>query len=156
MNQARSVGLSKESLDNFMWRKKDSSAFKFNVAPSRIDGQGLFALTGLPSRRKIGELTGERITRAAARRRANRRERVAIVELYDGTAIDAERGGNEFAFINHACRPNLYMRILGAHVEFYTLRRIAAGEELTCNYGETHHDGQRRCGCRSDNCRGFI
>lgn len=139
-----------------MERKKDSGASRFSVAPSRIDGNGLFAEASLPARRKIGELTGERISRAAARRRARTRERVAIVELYDGTAIDAARDGNEFAFINHACRPNLYMRILGAHVEFYTLRRIAAGEELTCNYGETHHAGQRKCGCRSDNCRGFI
>lgn len=163
-NQERRTGRTKESLEKFMQRKRDASASKFNakfsakfsVGPSEIDGQGLFAGTSLPARRKIGELTGERISRAAARRRAQRRERVAIVELYDGTAIDAERGGNEFTFINHACRPNLYMRIFGAHVEFYTLRRIAAGEELTCNYGETHHDGQRKCGCRSDNCRGFI
>jgi SET domain-containing protein len=139
-----------------MQRKRDLGELKFSVAPSTIDGSGLFALTRLPARRKIGELTGERISRAAARRRARKRERVAIVELNDGTAIDAAREGNEFAFVNHACRPNLYMRIMGAHVEFYTLRRIAAGEELTCNYGETHHDGQRKCGCRSDNCRGFI
>lgn len=139
----------------FMLRKIKPSELKFIVAPSEIDGSGLFTKTRLPARRKIGELTGERISRAAARRRARKRERVAIVELNDGTAIDAAHG-NEFAFVNHACQPNLYMRILGAHVEFYTLRRIAPGEELTCNYGETHHDGSRQCGCRSDNCRGFI
>lgn len=134
-------------------RKIDATAFV--VAPSRIDGRGLFTGTSLPARRKIGELAGERISRAAARRRARTRERVAIVELNDGTAIDAANG-NEFSFVNHACRPNLYMRIFGAHVEFYTLRRIRAGEELTCNYGETHHNGKRACGCGSDNCRGFI
>jgi SET domain-containing protein len=128
---------------------------RFVVAPSPIDGSGLFTATSLPARRKIGELTGERITRRAARRRANKRERVAIVELNDGTAIDGARG-NEFAFVNHACQPNLYMRLSGARVEFYTLRRIAAGEELTCNYGETHHEGLRQCGCQSENCRGFI
>jgi SET domain-containing protein len=135
--------------------KRKNGVAKYRVGPSTIDGTGLFAAHSLPARRKIGELAGERISRAAARRRARTRERVAIVELYDGTAIDAAQG-NEFSFINHACRPNLYMRIFNAHVEFYTLRRIAAGEELTCDYGLTHHDGKLRCGCRSDNCRGFI
>jgi uncharacterized protein len=135
--------------------KRDLSETRFIVAPSRIDGRGLFALKALPARRKIGELEGERISRAAARRRARTRERVAIVELNDGTAIDAANG-NEFSYINHACHPNLYMRVIGAHVEFYTLRSIRAGEELTCNYGETHHAGQRPCNCRSDNCCGFI
>ena len=138
-----------------MSKQRNSNELNFIVAPSAIDGSGLFTRRALPARRKIGELTGERISRMAARRRARKRERVAIVELNDGTAIDASQG-NCFAFVNHACHPNLYMRIIGAHVEFYTLRRVAAGEELTCNYGETHHDGQRRCNCRSDNCRGFI
>lgn len=138
-----------------MPKKKRQPQFRFRIAASRIEGRGLFAATALPPRRKIGELTGERISKAAARRRARLRERVAIVELNDGTAIDALHG-NEFSFVNHACRPNLYIRIFGAHVEFYTLRTVAAGEELTCDYGETHHDGRRRCGCQSDNCRGFI
>jgi SET domain-containing protein len=135
--------------------KRELSETRFIVARSRIDGRGLFALKALPARRKIGELEGERISRAAARRRARTRERVAIVELNDGTAIDAANG-NQFSYINHACHPNLYMRIIGAHVEFYTLRAIRAGEELTCNYGETHHAGKRPCNCRSDNCCGFI
>lgn len=138
-----------------MPKKRDSSEWKFKVGPSTIDGSGLFTDTALPARRKIGELTGERISLRAARRRAHQRERVAIVELNDGTAIDGARG-NEFAYVNHACQPNLYMRLNGARVEFYTLRLIKAGEELTCNYGETHHEGLRRCGCRSENCRGFI
>lgn len=138
-----------------MSKKSIRSELKFVTAPSEIDGSGLFAVTELPARRKIGEMTGERISKALARRRARTRERVAIVELGDGTAIDATQG-NEFAFVNHACQPNLYVRITGAHIEFYTLRRIAAGEELTCDYGETHHDGKRKCSCRSAKCRGFI
>jgi hypothetical protein len=27
-------------------------------------------------------------------------------------------------------------------VEFYALRRISPGEEITVNYGETHHEGK--------------
>lgn len=136
-------------------KKNIKGELKVFTALSEIDGTGLFAAVELPARRKIGEMTGERISKALARRRARRRERVAIVELDDGTAIDAAQG-NEFAFVNHACQPNLYVRIIGTHIEFYTLRLIAAGEELTCDYGETHHDGTRRCNCRSAKCREFI
>jgi SET domain-containing protein len=136
-------------------KKNIRSELKVVTALSAIDGTGLFAAVELPARRKLGEMTGERISKRLARRRARTRERVAIVELGDGTAIDAAQG-NEFAFVNHACQPNLYVRITGTHIEFYTLRRIRAGEELTCDYGETHHDGKRKCNCRSAKCRGFI
>ncbi|HNB82625.1 MAG TPA: SET domain-containing protein-lysine N-methyltransferase [Chitinophagaceae bacterium] len=48
------------------------------------------------------------------------------------------------------------MRVLKHHVEFYTLRAIKKGEELLCNYGETHHDRQLPCSCGAPNCRGFL
>jgi SET domain-containing protein len=41
-------------------------------------------------------------------------------------------------------------------VEFYSLRPIKAGEELTCDYGETHHDGRLPCRCGSVRCRGAL
>jgi len=33
---------------------------------------------------------------------------------------------------------------------------IVEGEELTCYYGEAHHEGKRRCTCNSKDCRGFL
>jgi SET domain-containing protein len=125
------------------------------VRPSRIDGLGLYASKRIPARRKIGELTGELISRPEARRRARGRARIAIVELNNTKAIDATHG-NEFRCINHSCGPNVYIRIFGFHVEFYALREIRPGEELTCNYGETHHDGHLPCSCGAPNCRGRI
>jgi SET domain-containing protein len=126
------------------------------VKKSRIDGKGLFTLAPIPVRRKIGELSGERISQREARRRARKAECIVIVELGDGMAIDGLRGGNEFRFINHSCSPNIFMRIYHGHVEFYALRDIHCGEELTRNYGESHHSGQRRCTCGSAKCRGYI
>src|SRR5262245_38876486 len=58
---------------------------------SSIDGRGLFATARIEGRRKLGELTGEVISQAEARRRARRRRRPALAELGDGTAIDATR-----------------------------------------------------------------
>ena len=130
--------------------------FNFKVGRSRIAGRGLFALTELPARRKLGELGGELISEREARRRARGRASVMIVEFGDGTALDASRLGSDFKYVNHSCEPNAYMRLCRGRVEFYSLRRIEAGEELTCNYGETHHDGRLPCRCRSARCKGAL
>jgi uncharacterized protein len=128
----------------------------FEIRSSRIDGRGIFARTRIPARRKIGELAGEYIGLREARRRAARRRRIAIVELPEGGAIDASVRGNEFRYINHSCRPNAYMRIIGRHVEFYALREIRPGEEVTCDYGETQHEGTLACRCGRPGCRSFL
>lgn len=126
------------------------------IRSSGIDGKGLFAKVRLRGRRKIGEFTGELISIREARRRAKNFKRIAIVELNNGKAIDGTREGNEFKFINHSCGPNTFMRRYRNLVEFYALRDIEAGEELTCDYGESHHNGTRPCTCGSARCRGFI
>jgi uncharacterized protein len=127
--------------------------FAFEVKPSPIDGKGLFAKSFIPARKKFGELKGERISHREGRRRAKQTKRIMIVEFDDGTSIDAANGGNEFSYVNHSCSPNSYMRIIGSRVEFYALRDIAKGEEITCNYGESHHHGTLPCGCGSENCK---
>ncbi len=129
---------------------------KLAIARSGIDGKGLFAGTRIGKRKKIGELTGELITLREARRRAKGKRRLALVEMEDGRAIDARRGGNEFRYINHSCSPNSYIRICYGRVEFYTLSTITAGQEITCNYGYNHHEGALRCKCGSPNCKGRL
>lgn len=126
------------------------------IGPSTIDGKGLFARRRLGARRKIGELKGEFVGLREARRRAALLRRIAIVELPEGGAIDASVGGNEFRYINHSCTPNAYMRIRGRRVEFYTLRVIRPGEEITCDYGETQHDGKLPCTCGGERCRRYL
>ena len=128
---------------------------RLEVRLSPIDGRGLFAKFSLPGRRKLGEYAGERISRREARRRVRHQRRVLIVETGDDHAVDGSVDGNVFRYINHSCTPNTYIRIFRGHVEFYTLRPIARGEELTCRYGETHHNGTLRCKC-SINCRSRL
>lgn len=130
--------------------------FDLRVGRSRIQGRGLFALSSLPARRKLGELGGELITEREARRRARGRASVMIVEFGDGTALDASRAGSQFRYVNHSCEPNAYMRLYRGRVEFYSLRAIGAGEEVTCDYGETHHGGRLACRCGSGRCRGRL
>jgi SET domain-containing protein len=125
------------------------------VGPSTITGLGLFAGTRIPARAKIGEFEGEVIGLREARRRAKGRRIVAIVEL-ERHALDATRTGRGFRYINHSCAPNTYIRCTKDRAEFYALTDIAAGTELTADYGETQHDGKLRCRCGAKRCRGAI
>ncbi|MCA0395971.1 MAG: SET domain-containing protein [Bacteroidetes bacterium] len=134
------------------------SRIRFNVknAPSPIDGTGCFTQQSIPARTKIGELAGEIITLREARRRVKQQQRVAMVEFGDGRALDASVQPNALRYINHSCRPNSYMRCCYGRVEFYSLRKIKTGEEITCNYGETHHDGKLPCRCGAPGCKGRL
>ena len=129
--------------------------FPLEVKRSPIDGQGLFARCAIPRRRKIGELTGEMITILEARRRAGNQQRIRVVELDDAMALDGEKG-NEFKYINHSCSPNTFVRVCRGHVEFYALCGIESGEELTCNYERSYHEGSLDCRCQSKNCGGRL
>ncbi len=125
------------------------------VGRSAITGRGLFAGTFIRRRAKIGEFEGEVISIAEARRRAARLRVVAIVEL-DRRALDARGLRSGFRFINHSCAPNTFLRRTATRAEFYALRDIRPGEELTVDYGESHHEGRLRCRCGAPGCRGWI
>ena len=92
----------------------------------------------------------------AARKLIRNKKVINLVELDDDLALNASDQPNDLRFINHSCDPNTFMRVLKNRVEFYALRRIRKGEELSCNYGETHHEGTLPCRCGAANCRGFI
>ncbi len=134
----------------------DPQKFAVQVAPSRIDGQGAFAVEAVPARRKIGEIRGEPISVREARSRAKGQQRIMIVELSETRAIDATHSADPLRYTNHSCRPNAVLRIRQGRVEFYAMRDIAPGEEITVNYGETHHEGRLACRCGAPGCVGAI
>jgi len=128
---------------------------RLTVGPSAFAGRGLFAGGRILRRAKIGEFEGETIGLREARRRARTRKVIAIVEL-ERHALDAGRSPRGFRFINHSCAPNTFMRCTAERAEFYALRDIAPGEELTVDYGTSHHEGKLRCRCGAPRCRGYI
>jgi uncharacterized protein len=130
--------------------------FAVTVAPSPIDGHGVFAAEPIPQRLKIGEIRGESISVAEARIRATRSERIMIVELSEKKAIDFTRSGDPMRFTNHSCQANARLCIRQGRVEFYARRAIAPGEEITVDYGESHHEGRLRCRCGAPGCVGFL
>ncbi|MBA2742753.1 MAG: SET domain-containing protein-lysine N-methyltransferase [Chthoniobacterales bacterium] len=125
------------------------------VRKSGINGKGCFAAVPLAARRKIGELAGERISNAEARRRVAKGGKLRICEIDDRWSIDASRGGNATAYINHSCAPNCFSRVTRGHMLFLSLRDIAAGEEITLDYTPSQHPG-RPCTCGAANCRGVM
>jgi uncharacterized protein len=130
--------------------------FDVRVQASRIDGQGVFAAEPIEPRRKIGEIRGESISVADARIRATRSERIMIVEVSTRRAIDFSKSGDPMRYTNHSCAPNARLAIRQGRVEFYALRPIGTGEEITVNYGETHHEGRLACRCGAANCSGRL
>lgn len=134
------------------WRKIYEA---LEVRRSGITGRGLFSATPIAKRAKIGEFEGEIVGLRESRRRARGRKIVAIVEL-ERHALDATRSKRGFRFINHSCDPNTFMRCTSDRAEFYARRAIRAGEELTVDYMNSHHDGRLACRCGARNCRGFI
>jgi uncharacterized protein len=137
-------------------QRTDPQKFQVRVAPSRIDGQGAFAAEAIPARRKIGEIRGEAISVREARRRAKGMARIMIVELSERRAIDASNSVDPLRFTNHSCRPNAVLRIRQGRVEFYAMRDVRTGEELTVDYGETHHEGKLACRCGAPGCVGRL
>lgn len=131
---------------------------KYDVAVKRseIDGFGVFAAEAIPRWRKIGEVRGEAISVAEARRRAAMLERIMIVEISERHAVDLAQSTDPMRFTNHSCQPNGQLRISGGRIEFYALREIAPGEEITVDYGETHHEGRLTCRCGAPGCVGKL
>lgn len=120
---------------------------------------GAYALTNIAARKKLGNMGGEIISYREAQKRVKRQPGnvLFMVEFDHGNiALDASVNSNELRYINHSCDPNTFMRRAYRKVEFYTLRPVKKGEELTCDYGETHHEGTLPCRCGAASCRGFI
>jgi uncharacterized protein len=130
--------------------------YELTVGPSRIDGLGVFAAQAIGAARKIGEIRGESISVADARIRATRSERIMIVEVSSRRAIDFSKSADPMRYTNHSCRPNARLSIRQGRVEFYALRAIAAGDEITVSYGETHHAGRLACRCGAPGCAGRL
>ena len=130
--------------------------FAVRVRASRIDGQGAFAAEPILPRLKIGEIRGESISVAEARVRATRSERIMIVELSARKAIDFSQSADPMRYTNHSCRPNARLVIRNGRVEFYARVAIGPGEEITVDYGETHHEGRLACCCGAPGCRGAL
>lgn len=134
----------------------DPQKFAVQVGPSRIDGQGVFAAEVIPAQRKIGEVRGEPISVTEARRRARGVARIMLIEVSEQRAVDASQSTDPLRYANHSCQPNAVLKVQRGRIEFFAMRNIALGEEITVNYGPTHHGGTLVCRCGAPGCAGRL
>jgi uncharacterized protein len=133
--------------------------YSIAVKKSKIAGKGAYALQTIPAKKKLGNMAGEIISYREAQKRVKQQPGAALLMVEfdnDPIALDASVNRNALSYINHSCNPNTYLRRAYKKVEFYSLRTIKKGEELSADYGETHHDGKLPCKCGAKNCRGYI
>jgi SET domain-containing protein len=132
------------------------ACFGMRLARSKIHRWGVFATEFIPSRRKVIEYTGEKISRVETKRRANEREFTYLFTLDRYWTIDGAVGGSGAEYINHSCDPNLTSRIVQGHILYLSARDIQAGEELTIDYRFDKKVERVECKCGTAKCRGTI
>src|SRR5919108_2305948 len=97
--------------------------FRLELRRSPIHRWGVYAAEPIPSRRKVIEYTGERISRRETLRRGQA-ELTYLFTLDDYWTLDGAVGGSGAEFINHSCQPNLQARIVKGHILYMSLRDI--------------------------------
>uniref|UniRef100_A0A915Q6H1 SET domain-containing protein n=1 Tax=Setaria digitata TaxID=48799 RepID=A0A915Q6H1_9BILA len=143
--------------------------YKVAIVRTKARGWGLFALEDIPSNVFVVEYVGEVLTITEG---DSRRDSTYQFELNGYSKIkyliDAKFCGNEAAFVNHSCDPNLIAvrvrveRYQSFHrIGLFSKRRIFRGEELTLNYFDgkwkpkmtfTSEEGAMECFCGALNC----
>lgn len=141
---------------------------------SRIHGNGVFALAEIASGTLLCRYEGERISHDEADSRyADTLDsgHTFLFTLNDDWIVDANHRGNIARWINHACVPNCEAQLVehpagdGRRdwIEIRALRDIAAGEELTYDYGirlAVAHTARMKklwaCHCGAPGCSGTM
>jgi SET domain-containing protein len=126
------------------------------VKISGIAGRGLFANAPLVRGEIVSVKGGHLIDRAT------REQNKAVINEGDMQIADdlflAPLTHEEFEsvmmFLNHSCEPNVGVQ---GQIVFVAMRDVAAGEELTIDYGTIDHDAEPMvCQCGTASCRGTI
>ncbi len=139
------------------------------VKPSKLHGNGVFALRDIPSGTRILQYAGKRLTpeQADALFPVNPDEpfHTFFFALSNGKIVDGGQGGNDSRWINHSCAPNCegHENQDGSRVFIVAMRDIAAGEELLYDYSLVIDDEiteelkqNYRCLCGAAQCRGTM
>ena len=136
------------------------------AAQSAIHGRGAYAAALIPDGTRVIEYTGERITKAEARRRESQRlerqrrggdDSVYIFVLNRRHDLDGRTGRNVARLINHSCTPNCRVEVVRGRIWLVARREIPAGAELTFDYGFSFAEwAWHPCRCGGRRCPGFI
>ncbi|MDR2853581.1 MAG: SET domain-containing protein-lysine N-methyltransferase [Burkholderiaceae bacterium] len=134
---------------------------------SSVHGHGVFALQDIAEGETVIEYKGELIGWKEALRRhphdPQQPNHTFYFHIDDKNVIDANVNGNSARWINHSCDPNCEAEVQGTRVFIRALRDIAAGEELSYDYGLIIDQeytpellSEFPCWCGAKNCRGTL
>jgi SET domain-containing protein len=133
---------------------------------SGIHGHGVYARVDIPDGTHIIEYTGQRITKAEARRREQQRlarqarggdDCVYIFDVTQRYDLDGRKSRSVARLINHSCAPNCSAEKVRGRIWIVAKRDIPAGTELTFDYGYGFKEWRiHPCRCGSPGCPGFI
>jgi uncharacterized protein len=125
--------------------KASDPARTFTIRKTRT-GLGLFTNRTFSKRELVIEYTGALISNADADRKGGR----YLFQVNSRWTVDGTGRENLSRYINHSCDPNCIAYTRGKRILIYALRAIAAGEELSYDYGKEYFDAFIRpkgCAC---------
>jgi uncharacterized protein len=136
------------------------------VNKSKKHGRGVYAGTDIPKGVKVIEYVGKKVTEKQSEgiyeRQMKNASKKGVGHVYLFTLnskydIDGNYAYNKARLINHSCDPNCEVEIIKGHIWIMSLKKIAAGEELTYNYGFNMDFWQDHvCRCGTSKCLGYI
>src|SRR5256885_9977960 len=106
----------------------------YQIGTSPIHGLGLFARREISEGQSIVEYSGERISKAESIRRCSEGN-AFIFYLDEQFDLDGNVELNPARFLNHSCSANCAVEKVEDRLVVVAQMAIAAGEELTFNYG---------------------
>jgi SET domain-containing protein len=126
----------------------------FRASP--IHGLGGFAKAAIGKGTRIVEYVGERISKSESLRRCEGNNEF-IFSLNEEQDLDGNVAWNPARLLNHSCAPNCEAELQDDHIWIISARDIAAGEEITFNYGYDLVDYRDYpCRCGAPNCVGYM
>ena len=126
-----------------MHHEPRNTAFSLTVKRSTA-GLGIFTNERIPKRRFIIEYWGDVITEDEANRIGGK----YLFEIGNGNTINGTTRKNIARYINHSCRPNCEIDVVGNKIFVFSKRIINAGEELTYDYGKEYFHAFIGAHCR--------
>jgi hypothetical protein len=130
------------------------------VGDSSIDGRGLFAAEDLPTGEIVLRLSGRLVSTDELGRMIERANADPSAPYVDTLTIEEDAHlvlppKTIIHFGNHSCDPNMWHR---GPYEIVTRRAVAAGEELTIDYGTQSGAAgfSMACSCGSSLCRLMV
>jgi len=144
-----------------------TSGRRLQTRRSGVHGNGVFALQDIAEGETLIEYKGELITWKEALRRhphdPSQPNHTFYFHIDDKRVIDGGVKGNAARWINHSCEPNCEADEEAGRIFIRALRNIAAGEELSYDYGLIIDEPMTKelkaefpCWCGSEHCRGTL